>query len=91
MSHDENMKSITELFLRVRELELKEVAHSGQISSLKEDFKELSKSIDGLVEFAKAALWKFLGGTGAVMLLLAGFLLWYIQQLLPMALKGGGM
>lgn len=86
-SHEECMRSLSDIFFRLRELELKEVAHTGQILSLKEDLKELSKSIDGLVEFAKVALWKFLGGIGAVTILLAGFLLWYIKQLLPVLVQ----
>lgn len=76
--------NVNEIFHRLRELELKDVAKSGEIKSLKDDIKDLARSIDGLVDFGKVALWKFLGAVGLVMLTLAGFMLWYIQQLLPM-------
>ncbi len=66
---------------RIRTLEIKDAAQSERISSLCAKMEELTKTIENWMGFAQNLFWKVLGTAGGIILILAGFFIWYIQSL----------
>lgn len=66
---------------RIRCLEIKDAAQSERINSLCDKIEELAKTIENWIEFAQNLFWKVLGASGGIIMILAGFFIWYVKSL----------
>lgn len=66
---------------RIRALEVKDAKQDGKIEKLCDSLQHLSDQIDAWMEFMKQTFWKVLSAMGGLIIVLFGFLIWYIQSL----------
>ena len=66
---------------RIMALEINEGKQSERITSLCEKLDNLAETIANWMVFAQNLFWKVLGTAGGLIILLGGFMCWYIQSL----------
>ena len=66
---------------RIRALEIKEATQSERITSLCQKLDKLAETIADWMTFAQNLFWKILGAAGGLIMLFAGFMIWYVQSL----------
>ena len=66
---------------RIRALEIKDATQNERINSLCAKMEELTNTLEKWMGFAQNLFWKILGAAGGIILILAGFFIWYVQSL----------